>query len=802
MSGLIEDLHHAWRVHRRTPLQSGLAVLTLAVAIAFATAFFSLYSDLALKPLPGVENSRELATLGLSEGDSFDMLRIGIIDRLRERATALEAVEATGYADLDVSAPRSLDSRTVGMVTPGFFDEMGIRLAQGRGLRPGDTDAGVVVVSDTLAKELFGNAENALNQEVVFNEEQATVIGVTEPGFDGLMRNRRESAWMSRRFVLREVWGAPDEFLEKLPVQGFARVRPGVSVAAASREISDIVDGLPESLRQGMRAQSVRISPQLSPDPASYRNTTRQLKLMVGAATLVCLVAAGNLGLFLLARVPGRRREMALRMSLGATRSRLARQLIVEAAMLVVIGTLLGAILSVWLGAYLQQMPLFSGGSYLGQGLDWRVPLFGLVCAGLLSGLVGLVPVVGLSRDQLMGETDKGASHHFSRHVIAGLQVLIAVVIVAGGFYAQYSLVAVMHADTGYKADNVNVVEVAIDDSVTGFGFDSERVEALRQGIREKLGSAANIRQLGFSGMTPGKADVLLEAVAPHGRMEDATPSIVTGWDSEVFDSLAIDVLDGRLPSPDATSEVVVNVDLAERLWGRRDVVGEILERASNSYAGNQGSNTMEIVGVIPDIRFGHPRESVRPTVIRGGATGSFMADLIVQGRMSRDQAIESLSDYLADHSPPLRIKAVRDLVEIRNELFAADRSRAMLTGLGAGIVLVMAVLGFYGTLRFLMESQRFEFALRSALGAGPSSLYRETLQRGLVLAAPGLLLGIPASIIVLTPLQSSLGGGDLSVLPASVIAPCLLTIALILAIHPVAKQASSRDPGPILKQD
>jgi len=807
MFGLTDDIRHTWRVYRRTPLQSGLAILTLGVAIAFATAFFSLYSDLSFRTLPGVEDSTELSLLGLSEGGSFDMLRSGMREVIREESTALQAVEGFMPSQFEIDEPDYSEPVAATAVTAGYFTELGVGIAEGRPLDDSDSDALAVVISDKLARDLFGEAAGAINQDLVMNEMTWQVVGVAEPGFQGLIRGQRSEMWLPRDVMLEQVWSVPEHAYEQIPMQVVARLNSGVSVQAAQGEVRDIASGFPAAMRSQLRGQSIRMIPALSTDPEAYRATQQQLRLMSGAAILVALIAGGNLGLFLLARAPARQREMALRLTVGARPARLIRQLMTEASVLVIAGTLIGFLAALWLGVLLQDLPIFEGGRFLDSGMDWRIPLFALGMAAVLAMVVGTAPAVGLARQSLAAHSRDHRQGFAARHVIATVQVMLAMVIVAGGLYAQHSLRAGLTMDPGYDRTGLSVVTISPGESFSSFEVNQDQIDAYRAEIRERLEGLGSIQAMGFADVMPGSDRVMYQALNPLDDPDREAAGFLGGWDPAVMEMLGLRLLQGSLPESSEQDQIVVNRELAERFWGRSDVVGEYVERDAAGFGtGPDGeapeSEPMEIVAVVDNIHFGHPRETMRPMALRTIGGRAYMADLIIQGDVTQAQLESAIGDFLAEHRIPMQIQAVTSLEQRFEALFEQDRSRAWMTGLGAVIVLIMAVLGFYGTLRFLMQGHRFEFALRAALGAGPRELYRQALARGLWLAVPGLMLGLPVTLLILTLLGDYLAAVDARVWPATFAGMVLLTAALLLAIHPIARQASRQDPGPALRGD
>ncbi len=800
MIGLKDDLRHTWRVYRGTPFQSALAILTLGVAIAFATAFFSLYSDLSFRSLPGGEDARSLGMLGLSEGGSFDSLPNGMYGPLAEQTTSLRALEAFLPMQFEPEEPETPEPLVGAGVTADYFTELGIGIAHGRPLDESDRDARVVVLSHEAAEKLFDDAAAAVNQEIMAHDMSLQVVGVTEPGFEGLVRGTIRDIWLPREVMLNDIWGVPEEFHHQVPAQMIARLADGVSPAAAEVELNQIADGFDDELRAMLRSQSIRLVPQMSNSPDEYRATQQQLQLMAGAAILVALIAAGNLGLFLLARAPARQREMALRLTVGARPARLVRQLMTEAFALVLVGTGLGLLLALWLGVFLQDLPLFDGGQFLDQGLDWRIPLFAAGLATVLALVVGTAPALGLARQSLAAHSRGAGRSLGARHVIATVQVVLALVIVAGGLYAQHSLRAALSMDPGYDMAGISQANPVPAGSMASFRATDEAIRDFRQGIRERLNGVDGIRNLGFAGRMPGSDHLMFQTIRAADDAEIEAPGIAVGWDPDAMDILGLRLLHGQLPEEPDRELAVVNRHLAEQFWGRTDVVGEFVEQTTGGFGGSSEAEPMEIVAVVEDIHFGHPRDPMRPTVLLADGGMAYFAALLIDGEVNREQLDAAIGEFLLNHEIPLEIERVQSLEDAFTDRFAQDRSRVWMTGLGAVIVLIMAVLGFYGTLRFLMQGHRFEFALRSAVGAGPGSLYKDAMRHGLTLAAPGLLIGLPIAVLAVVSLSDYLGAMDARVWPAALMAAVLLTAALVLAIHPIARQAAGQDPAPALR--
>jgi len=851
---LLADLTHAFRIYRRTPVASALAIVVLAVAMAFVTAFLSMYVDVGIKGHPGFEQSSELVTIGQTDGRQLGGLPVGIMGQMAEDIRTLDAVGGV----LSTTLPTLEEGQRpvmMELVTAEFFPGLRPRLHSGRGLEAADheTDAGnVVVVSyrywrdvlgggDVLgttidvdfqaalgsARALLGGAEAGAEEDEEANEFQ--VIGIMAPEMTGALAAQAD-VWLPFERMIEVMLPAPanvpaqmrgqlqNSIRTSLTMQTFARRSEGASVEAVIDEIRARYADAPDELRlqPGFRLDAVEgIVTNLN----AHRNTLRQLKLFLGASVLIALVAAANVSLFLLARAPGRRRELGIRMAVGAPLGRLARQLASEAGVLVFAGAVFGLLLSLWLGTFLRGLAFLREASFRDVSLlDWRVLAALAAFLLVLTVLVALAPILGLKRLGIAASSRQVAARASLAQRFAGaLQISIAGTLGGAAIAFGWYLASLTLTDPGYEVDNRQSVQFTLDlaaalrqasaGAAAGAGG-SANIARLRQAINvqsitvelarrgEAIEAIPGISAVTFGTPVPGlnqrSGTQIPDPADPNARIQLRTGSI----DANYVDVLGLDLLHGRMMTEGETDVVLVNQAFAQKFFGRDEVIGE---RAPISQSPTQ--TNPEIIGVLRNLSFEHPSADVEPIVFRPMST-QLNLNAVVETTMSSAALQRELEKISGDGAIEITVVSVRPLSQLRDTLIAPDRARSWLTIGAATLVVLLAALGFYGTQRYLVTAGRREYAIRASLGAGPKALERLVLHRGLMLGLPGLVVGTLLAFIAVSWLRDGFVSRDIS--PLAVTLAVVLSLVLLLAAASLgpARQARRTQPAPLLRED
>ena len=834
MTGLEADLRHAVAVYRSTPIASGIAVVALAVAMACVSAFLSMWSDLSLKPPEGFQRDT-LVTIGQSGGyavaDSSTPLTLKSVEQINDTVGSLES--ATGIATFSQLLHQDGETQTVQAeaVTRHFGDLMP-RLELGRHFNDDEHYAEsepAVILSHRLWLDRFGGREDILGAAIRISEDRTIplnlpedvrlpelraqdyrVIGVMSPRMTGTFVDTTD-IWLPYEQAVPFLFGNPDEgpqfelgltgsitttTLGTVPtrMRGLAIPATGAGTEAIDNELNARIEIENQALAQGLNLSGEEIRLDVIDgvvgDIGVQRESQRQVRLFLGGTLLLVVVAACNISLFLLARASRRQRELGIRMAVGAPIRRLARQLTSEAGLLMFAATVLGVTLSLWLSAALREMPFLQQAEWREVSpFDWRVLLMLSGLMLLLTLLVSLAPIFGLRKLGIRASSAMvSARAGWGQRAAGTVQIAMTGIVGAVAVAFAWHLFFYAKADRGFDPENVLVVELQ---ELRTFSVQAPSQMSLaieRERQRDIVAGLPGVENASFANFAPGGAGTLPYTVVqrPSGNyVEIATVQI----DDHYFELLGIPLLYGQNIDPLDRTQIVGNEAYAVDAYGRVDAVGEV--SASNR----------TLRGVVPDIAFGHPAEPARPAGFVPYARASYPL-LLIKTR-STPAAMRGLLQQKIDAGElEIDIAGVDRLENIVGRTLRADRARAILTAGSALLVLILAALGFYGTLRYLVTAGQREYAIRSAIGAGPRSLGALVLSRGMGLALPGLAFGIVLAFLAVAWLRE--GFVTRAVSPASVsLALALVMLGLIFAASfGPALQARRTAPAGLLRVD
>jgi len=822
MRGFLADLRHAFRIYGRTPVSSLIAVIVLAIGIAFVSAFVSLYVDLVLRPFSGFEDSGRIVTIGQNDGRRLQGLPRVLLERMDEESTSLESVVGfmqgyiRGSFDEDNVAP------VVELATAGFFDGLRPRLWSGRGFEPSEhTPEGepVAVISYRYWQEEFEGRQDVLGTTIELEMQpmlivsdgsggmpeppdsnlELRIVGILSPELEGISAEGT-SIWLpyERVFPLLVVGPPGIEYtFTGLALRTHGRLSEGANVDAVIGEIrARYADAQQEfNLPAGYRLDAIK---GVVGDINVHRDSTRQLQLFLGASVLLALVAAANVSLFLLARAPGRRRELGIRMSVGAPLKRLARQLASEAALLVVVGAVLGLVISVWLGQFLRGIAFLQNAQWRDVTLlDWRV--LGLVGIFLLilTIFVSLAPVLGLKRLGIAASSRQIAARPTLAQRIAGtVQIAIAGTLAGAAIGFGWYLGSMVFGDPGYELEDRYVAEY----NVRNLDF-----ETFQRLIQSSLLDLASRREAIET--IPGVAAVALGTPVPAMNQQSTSqfpdpndPSRrvqvrVGNIDSRYVDVLGLRLSFGRAPNDNDTIVALVNQAFAREYFGRENVVGEPLPFPV------RGDQQVDIIGVLEDFSFDHPAAIVEPILFLT-AGNSLNTTAIIESTLTAAALQQELQRIADAGEIDFEVRNVRPLSLLRSDILAADRARGFLTIGTATLVVLLAAFGFYGTQRYLVTAGRREYAIRASIGAGPKALGRLVLVRGVLISLPGLAAGTLLAFILVAWLRDGFIARDVSPLMVTLAVVVGLVALLLIASLGPARQAQRIQPAPLLKED
>jgi predicted permease len=818
---LSSDLRHAIRLLARSPVFTATAVLSLALGVAATTAIFSLADAMLLRPRVGVAHPETLVDIGRTTGgEGFDNFGYPLFVAMREQSTLLEGLSAQRWGPEVMSLGDAQSSERVfaSLVSGNYFRVVGTKPALGRFFLPEeDRTPGthpVVVLNHQFWSRRFKADPELVGRTIRLNSLPYTVVGVAEPGFTG-------TTFFGADFWVPAAMDAhvraSDRSLltdhESVWMVALGRLKPGATARQARDELNAIArtylaEHVPNRLdRWGIDvARSARV-------PAPIAGPFVGFIAVLGALTgLVLLIACSNVAAMLLARALERRREVATRLALGASRGRIVAQLLLEgltlAALAGVVSVPLAQALVALLSSFQPSIPIPLA---LELHIDPRVMGFAFVLSGLAAVLFALLPALQATRfdvaPALHGSTATADRRRaWLRQGLVASQVAMALLLlVAAGLFLR-SLQEAATVDAGFNVENVDTLQ--IDTRIGGYrtSVDGNRViEALTGRFRLVPGVTA----VGASRMVPlmGGRLGLGGLRAPGYVGPDGSDRVEADWDvvsPGYFEALQVRLTRGRAFSErdreGATSVAIVNEKMAAQLWPGRDPIGQkLLQQAGRDPA---DLRTLEVVGVARNAKYAYITDEDR-NFIYVPVTQQFASDITFYVRRSTDASrIAELRQAVGAFDPMLPVIYTQTLKDATAIGLLPQRLAAWIAGIVGSIGLLLAALGLYGLTAFSVAQRTREIALRIALGASRQAVLSLVLRQSGRLAVIGTAIGF-ALAIGLAMLVRSLLVGVGSVDPLAFgLATLILTGVLLVASWVPARRASRMDPMRALRAE
>jgi putative ABC transport system permease protein len=815
MSELSSDLRYAFRLIRKTPGFSAVAILTLALGIGANTAIFSVVDAVLLRPLPFADGDRLVMLFHSYPKMDLDLASVsppGFVD-YRDHTRSFAGMAAhTGYrtpaALTGQGEPRRL---RIEAASAGFFTTLGVTPALGRGFLPEDEQPGrgeVAVLSQGLWQQLFGSDPGVLDRPITLDGRAYTIVGVAPEGF----RYPNETdLWIPLGFKPEQL---VDEERGREYLTVVARLAPGVSLPTARSEMAGVSRGIRDRARSRTTFLDsadwhVRVEPLRDSLVGDVRPALLVLLAAVGAVLLIACVNVANL---LLARAAVRAREMALRTALGAGRGRMIRQLLVESVLLALLGGGLGVLLAAWgiqalVAARPTQIP-----SDLPITLDLRVLAFTCLLSLLTGLLFGLLPALRTSRPNLQRELQHGGRGDAGgrgrlRGVLVVAEVALALVLLVGAGLLLQSFAHRLRVDTGFTTRGLLTFQLSLPAAEYA---DDARVAGFYRALGERLAALPGVQAVGAvstlplsGGMSTASYRFENQPLQPGDSGPHGAPRIVT---PDYFRTLGIPLRKGRLLTPqdgaDAVPVAVIDEAVARRYFPGRNPLGERLSFGFED--GGDGGDTPHwrtIVGVVGHVQEQTPGEEGKSQVYLPHAQRS-ERDLWVALAAGNDplSLAGPVRETVRSLDPKIPVDELRTMEERLSRAVAQPRLSALLLGLFAALAATLAAIGLYGVMAYAVAQRQREIGVRLALGARPGQVLRMVVGQGAGLTALGLLLGL-AGALALSHLVTGLLFEIEPTDPATLFGVTLLLAgAALLASYLPARRAAKLDPQVALR--
>ncbi len=803
MAALLHDVRYAVRMLYRQPAFTIVALLTLALGIGATTSVFTVVNGVLLRPLPYDDPDRLVILLNGRNGrlvTSFSPPNYRDAWQKSGAFTDAAAINATTANLTGNGDPQRLEGTDV---TWTFFAVLGAKPHLGRTFVERDTTEGtrVVVISDGLWRRLGARAE-IVGADLRLDGQPYTVIGVAQPEltFPG-----RPDFWRPLVFTPHQL----DESQRGAQwVNAIARLKPGVSLTQANAALATVASQIQAS---GARNFGNRQFATVLLHDRIVRDVRPALLVLFGAVSMVLLIACVNVANLLLARAYSRAREVAVRAAVGAGRLRLVQQFIAESLVLGSAGAIGGLIVAGWSTRGLVALGPTSIPRLSDITVDWRVLVFAVGVAIATSVMFGLIPAfaaTGVSTSRTIGAAGRGTIGHGGtrlRKALVVAEMALAVMLLVGAGLLIRSYQHISGVDPGFQPDHVLTFRVALPNSkyegpeaVAQFVSDyAHRLN--RNGIQAAaiFGLPLDDEFNASSSFTrPGETD---RDDSPSVGMRVATPGY--------FSAMKIPLRRGRFfddHDNDTSPEVVViNEEAARRYWPGRDPIGQQLHLGARLSFRSVRSGMKTIVGVVGDVKYGgldltappevflpyaqHPVETFTVVARTGGDPLAFVPDARVE---------------LAAIDRELPIAAIRPMTDVVGRSIAERKFMMTLLGAFASVAVLLAAIGVYGVLAYVVSQRTQEIGVRLAIGASPSDVVTLFLREGVALAGIGLIVGVIGALAAgqaLTTLLFGVRGTDPPTFAAVAIA---LALAAFCASYIPARRAAKVDPMEALRAE
>ncbi|HEV8204389.1 MAG TPA: ABC transporter permease [Pyrinomonadaceae bacterium] len=777
-STLWQDIRYGARMLLKNPGITMIVIIALALGIGANTAIFSVVNAVLIRPLPYPESDR---LIFLNEKSPvLDEMSIAYPNFLDWRAQnqTFEKMGVYNRASYNLTGNGEAERIVTGQVSADLFSVLRANAAQGRVFtndedKPGGTP--VVVLSYPLWQRRFGGQTSILNQNITLNGKSYTVIGIMPQTF----------AYPSRAEMWVPVGQLSDQASWKERgnhpgLYGVARLKPGATFEQADADMNNIAANLEKQYPDSNASNRVRLRPLLEIFVVDVR---RALWVIFGAVGFVLLIACANIANLLLARATARRKEMAIRTAVGASRWRIARQLLTESVLLSLIGGTIGLVLARWGISLILYISPDAIPRSREIGLDWTVLAFTVGISFLTGILFGLIPAIQAGEvdvHETLKESGRGTSgRQWLRSSLVVVEVATTLVLLIGAGLMIRSFYLLQRVNPGFSHEHLTSFSISLPEKKYATeeqqsSFYNRLLENIRALPGVESTAAASGLPLGNNGWQTSFV-IDGQPVPPRDQIPLMEACLVT---PDYFKAMNIPVLRGRVfndrddrshlagrdlsklseveKAGAAINSIVIDEEFAKRYWPNEDAVGKRVRMGSDPKA-----PVAEVLGVVGRVKM----ESLNQNSDR--VQGYFAFNQLPQGGMTvvikgasdPNQLISSVRGAVREIDPDQPIYSPRTMNEIRAESVAGERLNLTLLSLFAGIALVLAIVGIYGVMSYSVTQRTHEIGIRMAIGARPLDVFKMILGHGMKLALIGVGVGLVFAFLLTRLMATMLFG-------------------------------------------
>ncbi len=820
MPSFLKDVRFGLRILRRSPWFTAVVVLTLGLGIAVNTTVFSWIDSVLLHPFPGAGDPRELALIETVTPTGEYLVNTSYLDYLdyRDNLKLVSGVALGRFTPLSVGADGKTARAWAELVSANYFDLLKVKPVLGRTFLPEegrDQDGGapVAVISYAMWQARFAGDSKVLGKTIRLNRHELTIIGVAPREFHGTLAGVLYDVWMP--VTMATAMGTGNGTLHyrgtRDETSTIVRLKHGVTIEQARAEVAALGKRLAALYPATNRGVDLTVTPPWQGHLGAQGMLLQPLRILMALSLLLLLIVCANVANLLLARGVSRQREFGMRLALGARRSRLATQLLIETLLLAAGGAVVGVTLVVWMGqSLLFLLPAIDVPLDVGGGLSLPTLGFTLLVAVVATLLSGTVPALLTARSDLNESLKEGGrsggagsgSHRLRGLLVVAEMALVMVALIGAGlFYRSFKNASGI--EPGFDRSNISVSQFYLSNA----GYSAREQRDFCRLLRERLESEPGVVGVTYSDVVPmstasgagstpwGQIDVEGYTPAPNEQMMIHRATVPPGY----FKLLGIRMLDGRdfteRDSAEAPTVIIVNETFANRFFHGRNPIGRKVRCESRQAT---------VVGLVKDSKYHTPIEGPTPffyTPFRQWfAPGlNFSVFIKTAGDPLR------MTPVLRREALALNQDAVfstRLLSDATSDSLFAQHAAASLLGVVGGISLLLAAIGLYSVMSYAVSQRTQEMGIRMALGAQPGAVLRQVLKEGLRLTVAGLIAG---SVLALA--AARIVGGMLVNVRASdpltfASAAAFLVLVAALASYLPALRAMRVDPVVALRNE
>ena len=813
---MLQDLRYAIRTLLKKPAFTLIVVFTLALGIGANTAIFSVTDKLLLRSL-AVKNPNQLVLItSVSVNPHFvsNAFSYPIFNDYRKENSVFSGLLAFNRGELQLTSGATTERVNSELVSGNYFDVLGVAAARGRTFAPQeDVTPGsqpVVVISEGFRRRKFVN-EDPIGKTLTLNKVPLTIIGVAPETFGGMILEQPTDVWVP---VLMHPQLTQSKFIDNRKdaiLQLMGRVKDGLSTSEAEAQMDVVAQRVKEAhtpagtITKGLPFSEQHIKFEAGGKGISLlrKRFASPLKLLMVVVLLVLLIACANIAGLLLARGVARRKEMAIRLSLGANHWRLGRQLLTESLLLALTGGAAGLLIAPWLVALLvnSQSRLDVARSLLGHTLDTRVLLFTTLTTVAAGVLFGIFPAWQSSKAELIPMLkDEGGvlnqrERRFSfRSLMVVAQLALSVVVLIGAGLCVKSLRNLLAIEPGYQSQNLLTVPLELDEKK----YDETRGASFQREVFARLENLPGVRSLSYGLVMPFSGSRYVSSIFVEGKQP--LPNEQMAFDASVVgphyhETMGIPFVEGRgfteQDKSGAPPVVVINEALAQRLFPGQSALGKRLTLKTNSPG-------MEIIGITRNVKHHELTETPLPhfdlPAMQRGYDSYTNIVLRVDGDATK--LIPDVRNVLLGLDSTLDVKDITGMSSQIDKTLAATRLASTLIGVFGFVAMLLACIGLYGVMAWMVTRRTREVGIRMALGAQASDVLRLVLRQGITLIVFGVVVGIAAALAATRFIDTQQLYQVTATDPLTFAGiALLLSVVALLACYIPARRATKVDP-------